>query len=464
VSVCGDANIGNRDSGLGIIIFIHCSYISRLTNHLRDLINIIHSTKSVKFCKVWIVVLTAVLSLFVAAIGSVQRSKRDSKWTVSLLPAFQTYKEIYGHMCIPDGFVVPNSALWPEASRGLKLGSIAEKIRNKGIWTHKSPELQALGFEYQNSKDLKWNEEIAPSLLCFKNLHGHLDIPSKFIVPECSPWPSKALGLKLGSIAATVRQKGTWKEKKEWLKSIGFEFEHSRVRRWRDDIFPAFKDYLAIHGHINIPSDHQTADGVKLGIIACLIRSRGDWLDIGRSDLESIGFDMRKTLNIRWNETIAPALRMYQLLNGDMLVPAHFIVPDTEQWPKQSHGLKLGNIVSHIRSLNNWSEKRNELENMGFDFGDILQSRYVDEILPAFKIYERIYGCLNVPSDFVVPVSHPWPVSTHGLHLGSIVEAIRSHGVKHYKKSKLEDLEFELVQGTFLDWITGTKVEDWRNL
>jgi hypothetical protein len=44
------------------------------------------------------------------------------------------------------------------------------------------------------------------------------------------------------------------------------------------------------------------------------------------------------------------------------------------------------------------------------------------------------------------------------------VDAIRTHGVKYYKKSMLEDLEFDVVQGTFLDWITGTKVEDWRNL
>lgn len=391
-------------------------------------------------------------------------SKRDIKWKEIIMPAFRTYKGIYGNLLIPDDFEVPEESPWPETCWGAKIGSIVSSIRTKDTWSEKKVDLLRLGFEYRNIKDVKWEEEIVPALAAFKDIYGHVNIPAKFIVPYSSDdWPKETHGLKLGSIASTFRRKDVWRDKRPWLQSLGFDFSEPRARRWRTEVFPAFKKYFETYGHVNIPTDF-TLDNVKLGVVACLIRTRGDWLDVGRADLESIGFDFRKVVDVRWGEKIAPALKYYQLLNGDMLVPAHFIVPVTDQWPKELHGLKLGNIVSHIRSLGNWSDKREDLEKMGFQFGDILQTRWTDEILPAFKVYERIHGSLNVPIDFIVPATHPWPVSSHGLHLGSIVDAIRTHGVKHNKKSKIEDLGFDVVQDTFLDWIIGTKVEDWRDL
>jgi hypothetical protein len=408
--------------------------------------------------------LFAVFLLFLVLADCI--SKRDIKWKEVILPAFTTYKDIHGNLLIPDNFKVPEESPWPETSWGTNIGSIVSSIRTRDTWSEKKTELLSLGFEYRNVKDVKWEGEIVPALVSFKDIYGHLNIPAKFVVPDTDAsdaWPKETHGLKLGAIASTLRRKDVWRDKRPWLQSLGFDYAEPRIRRWQNQVFPAFKKYFETYGHVNIPTDYKS-DNVNLGVVACLIRTRGDWLDVGKADLESIGFDFRKVSDIRWSEIIAPALKYYQLLNGDMLVPAHFVVPATDQWSKDLHGLKLGNIVSHIRSLSNWSDKRDDLEKMGFQFGDILQLRWMDEILPAFKVYERIHGSLNVPIDFVVPGTHPWPISSHGLHLGSIVDAIRTHGVKHNKKSKIEDLGFDVVQDTFLDWILGTKVEDWRDL
>jgi hypothetical protein len=254
----------------------------------------------------------------------------------------------------------------------------------------------------------------------------------------------------------------SWTDKRPWLVSIGFEYDDIREQRWKYDLLPALQEFKTREGHLRIPSSYKTKNGIKIGSIISLIRSRGDWLDIGAKDLDDLGFDLRPSINARWDSIILPALKTYQTLHDDLLVPANFVVPSKEPWLSSLHGLKLGNIVSHIRSMGEWNSKRGELEGMGFQFGDILHDRWVQEIFPAFKTFENVHGHLNIPIDFVVPNSEPWPSNTHGISLGSIVNVIRRHASRKYNKSKLEDLELDVVQGTFIDWITGTQLEDWK--
>ena len=48
-----------------------------------------------------------------------------------------------------------------------------------------------------------------------------------------------------------------------------------------------------------------------------------------------------------------------------------------------------------------------------------------------------------MPTNFVVPCDNTWPVETHDLKLGSIVETIRNKGTWRHKQSELMNIGFE---------------------
>lgn len=155
-----------------------------------------------------------------------------------------------------------------------------------------------------------------------------------------------------------------------------------------------------------------------------------------------------------------PALATYRGLHHDLLIPCDFIVPQEPPWPRATHGLKLGNIASHIRSLNEWADKHDELEGLGFKFGDVLEAIWRTEINPAFQVFLKTHGHLRIPVDFVVPSEQPWSEASYGLDLGNIVQTIRSHGMWGGRINKLEEHGLEFVENTFIDWISGTKIEE----
>jgi hypothetical protein len=69
-------------------------------------------------------------------------------------------------------------------------------------------------------------------------------------------------------------------------------------------------------------------------------------------------------------------LKTYKELYGDLRVPKAFIVPkDDSTWPEGLWNLKLGNIVSNIRSNDGYADHREELVAMGFDFNTRKSSR-----------------------------------------------------------------------------------------
>ena len=49
--------------------------------------------------------------------------------------------------------------------------------------------------------------------------------------------------------------------------------------------------------------------------------------------------------------------------------PSSFVIPqDDESWPTKFWGIKLGRTLNNIRNNGAFSEYRNELEGMGFNF------------------------------------------------------------------------------------------------
>jgi hypothetical protein len=79
----------------------------------------------------------------------------ERRWEVTAA-ALVTYKEVHGGILIPHSFVVPASAPWAEAARGMNLGQAANNIRHLGHYlSDDKPErkewLDEMGFHWRTT-------------------------------------------------------------------------------------------------------------------------------------------------------------------------------------------------------------------------------------------------------------------------------------------------------------------------
>jgi hypothetical protein len=74
---------------------------------------------------------------------------RERRWE-EVHAALLAYQEVHGDLEVPQAFVVPSEAPWPEEAWGVPLGSRVHTIRSQEIFVKHHPErraeLDALGF------------------------------------------------------------------------------------------------------------------------------------------------------------------------------------------------------------------------------------------------------------------------------------------------------------------------------
>jgi len=224
--------------------------------------------------------------------------------------------------------------------------------------------------------DLELNdfEDILDAVYTFKKLFDDVDISIKFVVPSEEPWPTKLHGLRLGK---RLEKLFTTKE-----------------------FFDKHQDKV---------------DALKsLGMDATMSSLVDDW------------------------DMIKYALRQYKTVFGDIRVPSKFVVPDTNDWPRVTRGLKLGVRVAAIRSAGRYvkdhPERKAELEALGFEWRLREQNikegekgtEQFEQIMEALHIYKsQVDADLHVPVTFVVPSEANWPHHLQGFPLGRWVNSIR---------------------------------------
>lgn len=106
-------------------------------------------------------------------------------------------------------------------------------------------------------------------------------------------------------------------------------------------------------------------------------------------------------------------------LKGGLLVPLSFVVPSgDERWPSVTWGYKLGRAVSNLRTKleNNVRLPSGMQEELGkLSIADnVPQFKWDNIILPALWQFRKVYGHVDVPYLFVVPVVMRRGQSWHG--------------------------------------------------
>lgn len=190
--------------------------------------------------------------------------------------------------------------------------------------------------------------------------------------------------------------------------------------------------------------------GMHLGKIVQSIR--GGRRSDKREELASIGFCFNvASLNF---EVVKKALQVYKKQHKNLLVPRHFIVPNTTNYEQRSWGMKLGSIVSNIRTGKScYVDRKDELIKMGFAF---------DAIHAKFELLKKALICYNnkpnyvklpVNSKFVIPRTNEWPEEIWGVKLGTGISDIR-RGRYREKEHELRDIGIDFLRRKKTDYDT----------
>ena len=129
--------------------------------------------------------------------------------------------------------------------------------------------------------------------------------------------------------------------------------------------FNVKRRFVVTSGSTDWPEDNW---GCKLGSIVVSIKKKALYFDM-RNDLISIGFDFHTATSGNvghgWDK-IEVALRRYEFLYGNMQISAGFVIPeDSNDWPVEVRGIRLGKVVRHIKDGHSYPSKRSVLIEMG---------------------------------------------------------------------------------------------------
>eukprot|EP00607_Mallomonas_marina_P010337 CAMPEP_0182422228 /NCGR_PEP_ID=MMETSP1167-20130531/7847_1 /TAXON_ID=2988 /ORGANISM="Mallomonas Sp, Strain CCMP3275" /LENGTH=245 /DNA_ID=CAMNT_0024600081 /DNA_START=405 /DNA_END=1142 /DNA_ORIENTATION=+ len=229
------------------------------------------------------------------------------------------------------------------------------------------------------------------ALITYKSEYGDLNVPSQFYVPKDSVWPSSCWNMPLGRKVMDLRSRRIFNTAKahEKLEEIGFQWGSPRVN--------------------------------------CL-------------------------------DQACEALTAYRSLYGDLNVPRCYIVPCDDSFPEKCWGLKLGNFCNNVRYRGDYisadARVRVRLETIGLKLDyDEFDTRHWAHIYYALTVYKKLYGHLNVPKSWAVPVDASWPKCLWGLKLGYRCNNIRYRGDfvtdNPQYKALLDDIGFLWKKGKF---------------
>jgi hypothetical protein len=184
-------------------------------------------------------------------------------------------------------------------------------------------------------------------------------------------------------------------------------------------------------------------------------------IDAGEADPAGVDF-----------ESLVGALKHFVELNKHTNVPAGFVVPDAEPWPRSCRSMPLGMCINQITTRGAYlstrviraqiarerglvgtrvsdaalaeldadaakimAERTSTLTSTGFALKDQNKdepqsmSKRFERLVVALETYKRLFQSLDVPQHFAVPSdSDLWDEDLWGLRLGSRVNAIRSQG------------------------------------
>eukprot|EP00903_Cladosiphon_okamuranus_P017703 g16302.t1 len=205
------------------------------------------------------------------------------------------------------------------------------------------------------------------------------------------------------------------------LESVGDREEY-------ESTLAALKAYHRQHGNLLLtqnyvmPCDEEEGRAYDMKFWKRHVRDRPS----RREELAALGFVWGR-LQDEYN-LFVEALLAYKEVEGSLLVPHSFVVPEGGPWPLCCQGMRLGAKVSGVRNQSLYVRtdvaRWYQLDAMGFVW-DLTDAPF-RQVYDALLQYKAEHGNLNVPVAFCVPSSPPWHQDLWGLALGQRVLDIRA--------------------------------------
>ncbi|MGW7517838.1 Helicase associated domain protein [Streptomyces sp. NPDC054796] len=175
-------------------------------------------------------------------------NKHDRAWE-QFLTDLVAFREEHGHLDVPKTYVTP-------AGRPLGIQVITRRKSWEDLGAERQAELLELGF-IRSLPEYHWNQNFA-AWLEFKQEHGHPVVPRDY---------TTASGVRLGVWRILqLRNLKTGDLLPERAKSITANHLHLGARELNElRHVQALENYRQVHGNIEVPYNHVTADGLKLG-------------------------------------------------------------------------------------------------------------------------------------------------------------------------------------------------------
>ncbi|CAE8733344.1 unnamed protein product, partial [Polarella glacialis] len=247
------------------------------------------------------------------------------KFQELIIPALEWYRREFGNLSVPLKYELPESDPLPKLLWGFKLGAAVNKIRSRQGYVKGRPDrqrvLDELGLICEASPDRKksmkelghvgkpqdiiFTQQLLPALQMFRDWHGHLNVPVRFIMPESQDIPTLLQGFPLGLVTNQIRSyKYLVKNEADRLhalEKLGFVW-NSLDFTFHEKIVVSLEWYKRTFGNLLVPLNYELPEvgptpkllwGFKLGAAVNKIRSRQDYVK-GRPDrqkvLEELGF------------------------------------------------------------------------------------------------------------------------------------------------------------------------------
>ena len=206
----------------------------------------------------------------------------------------------------------------------------------------------------------------------------------------------------------------------------------------------------------------------SLGIVKTLPSHRQSIHTCLSSSLQPSWWNSCDVSNLPYDSTIRVLVKYHEKY-GDLVIPRTFIVPHSNEWPKEWHGVKLARHVYNRKWWTKHIAKKNDrvaqLNKIGFVW-ERIQNPW-NLFMEAMVTYRSIYGDVMVPASFVVPRDNDeWSKGCWDLPLGNIVHRLRlrhdflSGDTAIERKNQLDGLGFvwDVSEYNFKKFLTALRI------
>lgn len=302
----------------------------------------------------------------------------------------QSFYQTYGNLEVPSHYRTEDGyslGRWIQTQRQVRAGKTYGTLTEERIQL-----LDAIGMVWDGVRDAAWDKALQEARAYYAQ-HGDLNVKQDTVTPS---------GFRLGAWIGRLRvyrksgicRSYLTEERIRVLDEMNMVWD-GMDHLWQRNYLAA-KEYYQANGHLDVPSNYVTQDGIKLGAWICNVRNA--YQGIGNRakptpeqicQLESIGMNWESKLNRMWEAGFQHA-QQYVREHGHLYVPRDFATQD---------GYPLGKWIQQQRDPRRLTtERRKRLEAIGMDWTTSHDRQWENTYTLVKQFYIR-NGSLDMPKN-----------------------------------------------------------------